>query len=62
MDWINGFGRVTPGFRSGSANRVGLGSGVATLKVVSEPRFRGFYKMIMKNDFENFYDIHCMCI
>ena len=30
--------------------------GVATLKVVSEPKFRRFYKMILKlfvNDFEN---------
>ena len=31
----------------------------------SEPRFRLFYKMILKlfvNDFENFYDMHCICI
>ena len=40
------------------------GNGVVHL-VVSEPRFRRFYKMILKlfvNDFENFYDIHCICI
>ena len=33
--------------------------------VVSEPRFRRFYKLILKlfvNDFENFYDMHCICI
>ena len=31
--------------------------------VVSEPRFRRFYKLILKlfvNDFENFYDMHCI--
>ena len=33
--------------------------------VVSEPRFRRFYKMILKlfvNDFEIFFNMHCICI
>ena len=33
--------------------------------VVSEPRFRRFYKMILKlfvNDFEFFFNMHCICI
>ena len=39
---------------------VGLGTGarVVTFLVVSEPRFRRFYKMI----FEIVYDMHCICI
>ena len=57
--------RASPGFRFGPANRVGSGSGVATLLLVSEPRFRRFYKVILKlfiNDFEIVYDMHCICI
>ena len=34
MDLIKGFGRASPGFRFGSANRVGPGSGVATRYIV----------------------------
>ena len=47
----------------GPTNQVGPKKGCYTLEV-SEPRFRQFYKMILKlsvNDFENFYDIHCIC-
>ena len=65
MDLTNGFGRASSRFWFRSANRVGPGSGVATLKVVSEPRLRWFYKMILKlfvNDFENLYDMHCIVI
>ena len=66
MDLVNGFGRASPGFRFGSANWVGPGSGVATFLVVSEPRFRRFYKMILNfffvNDFEIVYNMHCICI
>ena len=54
-----------PGFRFGLANRIGPGSGVATTLLVSEPRFRRFYKVILKlfvNDFEIVYDMHCICI
>ena len=43
--------------------RTGLG-GHHTL-VVSEFRFRRFYKMILKifvNDFEIVYNMHCICI
>ena len=36
MYLINGFGRASPGFRFGSANRVGQGSKVTILKLVSE--------------------------
>ena len=45
------------GFGLDIRKRVGPGSGVATSLVVSEPRFRRFYKMILKlfvNDFEIF--------
>ena len=65
MDLIDGFGRASPRFWFGSANLVGPGQGVSTLKVVSEPRFRRFYKMILKfffNDFEIVYNMHCICI
>ena len=33
LDLIKGFGRASPGFRFGSANWVGSGSGVATMVV-----------------------------
>ena len=48
------------GFGSDSA---GLGGRYTLL--VSEPRFRWFYKVILKlfvNDFEIVYDMHCICI
>ena len=45
---IYDFNRASPGFRFGLANRVGPGSGVATALLVSEPRFRRFYKVILK--------------
>ena len=54
-----------PGLWSGSANRVRPGSGVATFILVSELRFRRFYKMILKivvNDFEIVYSMHFICI
>ena len=57
--------RASPGFQFGSVNRVGQGSGVATTLLVSEPRFRRFYKTILKlfvNDFEIVYNMHFICI
>ena len=46
----------------GSGFGLWVGSGTAawavTFLVVSEPRFRRFYKMI----FETVYDMHCICI
>ena len=45
------------GLSSDPSKRVGLGKGSHSL-VVSEPRFRRFYKMILKlfiNDFEIFF-------
>ena len=59
---INGRPR---GFGSDPAKRVGPGQGVATSLLVSEPRFRRFYKMIFKlfvNDFEIVYNMHSICI
>ena len=53
------------GFCSDPPKRVGPVSGVATSLVVSEPRFRRFYKMIFKffvNDFEISYNMHFICI
>ena len=53
------------GFGSDPPNQVGPGSGVATSLVVSEPRFRRFYKPIFKlfvNDFEMLYNMHFICI
>ena len=44
---------------------VGPGSGVTTTLLVLEPRFRRFYKVILKmfvNDFKIVYDMHCICI
>ena len=45
---------------SGFSLRVGFGTATraVTFLVVSEPRFRRFYKMI----FEIVYDMHCICI
>ena len=59
------FDRASPRFRFGFANRVRPGSEVATALLVSETRFRRFYKVILKlfeNDFEIVYDMHCICI
>ena len=42
-----------------------VGKGVLHFILVSEPRFRRFYKMILKifvNDFEIVYNMHCICI
>ena len=53
------------GFGSDSPTGSGRASGVATALLVSEPRFRRFYKVILKlfvNDFEIVYDMHCICI
>ena len=53
------------GFGSNPPKWVGSGSGVATVLLVSEPRFRRFYKMILKlfvNDFEIAYNMHFICI
>ena len=53
------------GFGSDPPKRVGPGLGVATSLLVSEPRFRRFYKMILKlfvNDFEIVYNMHFICI
>ena len=52
------------GLCSDPPKRVGPGKGSHGL-VVSKPRFRRFYKMILNlfvNDFEIFYDMHCNCI
>ena len=41
------------------------GKGVLRFLLVLEPRFRLFYKMILKifvNDFEIVYNMHCICI
>ena len=53
------------GFGSDPPKRVVPVSGVATSLLVSEPRFRRFYKMILKlfvNDFEIVYNMHFICI
>ena len=53
------------GFGTDSPTGSGRGSGVPTALLVSEPRFRRFYKVILKlfvNDFEIVYDMHCICI
>ena len=53
------------GFGLDPSKRVGSVSGVATSLVVSEPRFRRFYKMILKlfvKDFEIVYNMHFICI
>ena len=47
-----------PGFRFGLWVGSGTEARVVTFLVVSEPRFRRFYKMI----FEIVYDMHCICI
>ena len=52
------------GFDLDPPKRVGPVSGVATSLLVSEPRFRRFYKMILKlfvNDFEIVYNMHLIC-
>ena len=52
-------------FGSDLPNRVRPGSGVATSLLVSEPRFRRFYKIILKffvNDFEILYNMHSISI
>ena len=53
-----------PGLGSDPPNQVGPERGPTSL-VVSEPRFRRFYKMILKlfvNDFEIVYNRHFICI
>ena len=53
------------GFGSDSPTGSGRARGVATALLVSEPRFRRFYKVILKffvNDFESVFDMHCNCI
>ena len=53
-----------PGLGSDLPKWVGLGKGSHSL-VVLEPRFRRFYKMILKlfvNDFEIVYNMHFICI
>ena len=52
------------GLGSDPPKRVGPERGTTSL-VVSEPRFRPFYKMILKlfvNDFEIMYNMHSICI
>ena len=52
-------------FGSDPPKWVGPVSGVATSLLVSEPRFRRFYKMILKlfvNDFEIVYNMHFIYI
>ena len=53
-----------PGLGSDTPKRIGPGKGRHSL-MVSEPRFRRFYKMILKlfvNDFEIVYNMHSICI
>ena len=53
-----------PGLGSDPPKRVGPGKGSHSL-VVSDPRFRRFYKMILKlfvTDFEIVYNMHFICI
>ena len=53
------------GFYSDPPIGLGRAQGSPQLKVVSEHRFRRFYKMILKifaNDFEIVDDMHCICI
>ena len=53
------------GFGSDPPKLVGPSSGVATVLLVSESRFRRFYKMILKlfvNDFEIGYNMNFICI
>ena len=53
------------GFSSDSPTGSGRARGSLQLLLVSEPRFRRFYKVILKlfvNDFEIVYDMHCICI
>ena len=47
-----------PGSRFSLQVKSGTAARAVTFLVVSEPRFRRFYKMI----FEIVYDIHCICI
>ena len=52
-----------PGLGSDPPKRIGSGKGSHIL-VVSEPRFRRFYKTILKlfvNDFEIVYNMHFIC-
>ena len=58
--------------RFGSAQAGRVGKGAPQHLLVSEPRFRRFYKMILKffandfeifvNDFEIVYNMHFICI
>ena len=53
-----------PGLDSNLPNGSGRERG-ATFYLVSELRFRRFYKMILKffvNDFDIVYNMHCICI
>ena len=53
-----------PGLGSDPPKRIGPGKGHPDL-VVSKPRFRRFYKMILKlfvNYFEIVYNMHSICI
>ena len=50
--------------RFGSAQTGRAGKGVPQHLLVSEPRFRRFYNMILKffvNDFEFFFNMHFIC-
>ena len=53
------------GFGSDSPTWSDRARGSPQALLVSEPRFRRFYKVILKlfvNDFEIVYDMHCICI
>ena len=53
------------GFGSDSPIGSVRGLGVPITLLVSEPRFRRLYQVILKlfeNDFEIVYDMHCICI
>ena len=52
---IDRFSGLRPGVRSSLRGRV---RGGVTFSLVSEPRFRRFYKLI----FEIVCDMHCICI
>ena len=54
-----------PGFGSDPPTGSDWARGSPHIKVVSKPRFRRFYKMILKiffNDFEIVYNMHCICL
>ena len=55
--------RTASWFRFGLWVGSSMGARAITFLVVSEPRFRWFYKIVLKffvNDFEIVYDMHCI--